>query len=137
MAEKKVQCPECSTVFSIDLPEAQPEDLKAVTIKDIEEILTRKATDTDHRHKTADEFLDCPECRLWFDKTALRYQVTEKEPEPAPTEQPEEEPAEKPAEQPAEGDEKPEEKEPEPVAAKPAFGSIFGPKKEVEHEQQE
>lgn len=132
MAEKKVQCPECSSVFRIELPEAQLEDLKAVTRKDIEEILTRKATDTDHRHKTADEFLDCPECRLWFDKTALRYQVAEKEPEPAPTPEPELE--EKPAEQSAEGEEEPEEKE--PAAAKPAIGSVFSPEKEVEHEQQ-
>jgi len=132
MAEKKVQCPECSSVFRIELPEAQPEDLKAVTIKDIEEILTRKPPDTDHRHKTADEFLDCPECRLWFDKTALRYQVAEKKPEPAPTPEPTEE---EPAEQPAEGEEEPEEKE--PVAAKPAIGSVFSPEKEVEHEQQE
>ncbi|GAI81582.1 unnamed protein product [marine sediment metagenome] len=130
MAEKKVQCPECSSVFRIELPEAQPEDLKAVTRKDIEEILTRKTPDTDHRHKTADEFLDCPECRLWFDKTALRYQVAEKEPEPAP-----EPTEEKPAEQPAEGEEETEEKE--PAAAKPAIGSVFSPKKEVEHEQQE
>ena len=132
MAEKKVQCPECSSVFRIELPEAQPEDLKAVTRKDIEEILTRKTPDTDHRHKTADEFLDCPECRLWFDKTALRYQVAEKKPEPAPTPEPTEE---EPAEQPAEGEEEPEEKE--PVAAKPAIGSVFSPKTGGEHEQQE
>jgi len=130
MSEKKVQCPDCSSVFRIELPEAQPEDLKAVTKKDIEEILTRKTPDTDHRHKTADEFLDCPECRLWFDKTAQHYQVSEKEPEPAPAEPP---PEEEPAEQPAEGDEKTEEKE--PVAARPAFGSPFRSEKEEEHEQ--
>ena len=135
MPEKKVQCPECSSVFRIELPEAQPEDLKAVTKKDIEEILTRKTPDTDHRHKTADEFLDCPECRLWFDKTAQHYQVAEKEPEPAPPSEPP--PEEKPAEQPAEGEEETEEKEPEPVAAEPAIGSVFSPEKEVEHEQQE
>ena len=33
----------------------------------------------DHRHKTADELLDCPECRPWFDKTTQKYQVGLKE----------------------------------------------------------
>jgi len=129
MTEKKVQCPECDAVFRIDLPEAQPGDLTPVTKKDIEELLTREAPDLAHRHKTADDFLDCPECRLWFDKTAQRYQVTEKEPPPTPP------PAEKPEDQPGEGEEKPEEKEPEPVAAKAAFGSVFA-KKGEDHGQE-
>jgi len=38
----------------------------------------------DHRHKTADEFLDCPECRGWMDKTATRYQIVAKPQEQPP-----------------------------------------------------
>ncbi|MBA7541285.1 hypothetical protein ES705_33592 [subsurface metagenome] len=109
MPEKKVQCPHCNEIFKLDLPAVSAEQL---TRKDIEEILSKAQTpgNLDHRHKTADEFLDCPECRLWVDKTAQRYQITEKEPPPA--------------DQPGEGEEKPGDKEPEP-AAKPATGSIF------------
>ncbi len=112
MPEKKVQCPHCNEIFKLDLPAVSAEQL---TRADIEEILSKAQTpgNLDHRHKTADEFLDCPECRLWVDKTAQRYQVTEKEPPP-----PEPEP----------------EPEPEP-AAKPAVGSIFSAKTGGEHEQ--
>jgi len=125
MVEKKVQCPHCNEVFNLDFPEAKLEEVKPLTKKDIEELLTRQAPDLTHRHKTADEFLDCPECRLWFDKTAKRYQVTEKKPEPSA--------AEKPADQPAE--EKEETGKKKPAAAKPAFGSIF--KQGGEHEEQQ
>lgn len=121
MPEKKVQCPHCNEIFKLDLPAVSAAQL---TRADIEEILKNTQTpgNLDHRHKNADEFLDCPECRLWFDKTAQRYQVIEKEPPPG----------EKPGDQPGEGEEKPGDKEPEP-AAKPALGSIF--KTGGEHEQ--
>ncbi len=121
MPEKKVQCPHCNEIFKLDLPAVSAEQL---TRADIEEILSKAQSpgNLDHRHKNADEFLDCPECRLWFDKTAQRYQVTEKEPPPGG----------KPGDQPGEGEEKPGDKEPEP-AAKKALGSIF--KKGGEHEQ--
>ncbi|MBA7523182.1 hypothetical protein ES705_16523 [subsurface metagenome] len=110
MPEKKVQCPHCSEIFQLDLPAVSAEQL---TKADLEAILSKAQTpgNLDHRHKTADEFLDCPECHLWFDKTALRYQVTEKEPAPEPEKEPETEPT-----------------------AKPALGSIF--KKGGEHEQE-
>ncbi len=100
MPEKKVQCPHCNEVFGLDLPAVSADQL---TKADLEEILSKAQTpgNLDHRHKTADDFLDCPECRLWVDKTAQRYQVTGKE--PAPEEK---------------------KKEPEP-AAQQAIGSIF------------
>ncbi len=111
MPEKKVQCPHCNEVFGLDLPAVSADQL---TKADLEAILSKAQTpgNLDHRHKTADEFLDCPECRLWVDKTAQRYQVTKKEPEPAPEEK---------------------KKEPEP-AAQQAIGSIF--KRGGEHERE-
>ena len=122
MPEKKVQCPHCNEIFQLDLPLVPADQLKQLTSADIEEILKKVQTpgNLDHRHKTADEFLDCPECRLWVDKTAQRYQVTAKEPPPP-----------EPGDQPGEGEEKPDDKEPE-LAAKPALGSIF--KQGGEHE---
>ncbi|MBA7523816.1 hypothetical protein ES705_15950 [subsurface metagenome] len=108
MPEKKVQCPHCDEIFKLDLPPVSAEQL---TRADIEDILNKSQTpgNLDHRHKTADEFLDCPECRLWVDKTAQRYQVTEKEPPPGGEQG---------------HQKKPGDKEPEP-AAKSAVGSIF------------
>jgi len=91
--QQKVQCPHCNEIYYLPIAE-------------ILKNLNTPQGNLDHRHKTADEFLDCPECRLWVDKTALRYQVSEKAPQ---------------------------DKEPEPVlATKPALGSIF--RKEGEHE---
>lgn len=115
MPEKKVQCPHCNEIFKLDLPAVSAEQL---TRADIEEILKEAQTpgNLDHRHKTADEFLDCPECRLWVDKTAQRYQVVEKEPKKEPDKEPD--------------------KEPEP-AVRPAVGSIFSTKEGGKHEQQE
>ena len=112
MPEKKVQCPHCDEIFKLELPAVSVDQLSKA---DIEEILSKSQApgNLDHRHKTADEFLDCPECRLWVDNTAQRYQVTEKEPPPPG-----------PGDQPGEGEEKPGDKEPEP-AAKSAVGSIF------------
>ncbi|GAI72629.1 unnamed protein product [marine sediment metagenome] len=111
--ERKVQCPHCDEIFKIDLP---PVPAGNITREALEEILNKAQTpgNLDHRHKTADDFLDCPECRLWVDKTAQRYQVVEKEPPPPP----------EPGDHPGEGEEKPGDKEPEP-AEKPAVGSIF------------
>ncbi len=122
MSEKKVQCPHCNEIFKLDLPEAPPADLNKISRKELEKILSKTQTpgNLDHRHKTADEFLDCPECRLWVDKTAQRYQVIEKEPPPE----------EKPGDQPGKGAKKPGDKEPEPAVA---FGSVF--KKGGEHGQ--
>jgi len=98
-SEKKVQCPHCTEIFEIELPA----DLTRV---DLDEALKtfQVSGELDHRHKTANEFLDCPECRLWVDNTAGRYKVVE-------IEQPLEE---KPGDLP--GDKEP---------VKTAIGSIF------------
>lgn len=115
MAEKKqeIRCPECDKVFKIPIETtssaAEIADVLGKEREQIEVILQKYASQLpkteDHRHKTADDFLDCPECRLWFDKTAQRYQVTQKEPPPAPP------PEEK--------------KKEEPVKTRQPIGSIF------------
>ena len=99
-SKKKVQCAHCNEIFEIDLPDAQ------LTRAELEEALKtfQLPGELDHRHKTANEFLDCPECRLWVDNTAGRYKVVE-------IEQPLEE---KPGDLP--GDKEP---------VKTAIGSIF------------
>ena len=89
--DQKVQCPKCEEVFKVPIEVAElPADL--LTRKDIEEVLKNyqqpKDTESDHKHKTADEFLDCPECRLWWDKTATRYHVVPKEPPKPETKKP-------------------------------------------------
>ena len=90
MATKDVECPHCQKVFGFPLDELTQEDLAP--------LLKQAAGKEDHRHKSADEFADCPECRTWFDTTATKYKLSAKEP--------------------AQGD-----REPEPAA--PAIGSIF------------
>jgi len=122
MAEKEqqIRCPHCEEVFKIPIETTSSAAEIAQVIgqerEQIEVILQKYASQLpkteDHRHKTADEFLDCPECRLWFDKTLQRYQLTEKEPPPP-------EPAPAPAPAPTK-----EPKEPEPAA----IGSVFGAK---------
>ena len=72
MANKKLECPHCNTVFEFPLDELSQDEIKQ---------LATKIETEDHRHKTADEFADCPECRQWFDKTAEKYTITLKEPE--------------------------------------------------------
>jgi len=128
MAEKdqQVRCPHCEEVFKVPLETASSAAEIAKVLgeerEQIEIILQKYASQLpkteDHRHKTGDEFLDCPECRLWFDKTAQHYQVTQKEspPAPPPTEKQKEPP---PAPPPTE-----KKKEPEPAA----IGSVFSTK---------
>ncbi|MBA7482554.1 hypothetical protein ES707_18045 [subsurface metagenome] len=123
MAEKEqqIRCPECEKVFKIPIETtssaAEIAQVLGQEREQIEIILQKYASQLpkteDHRHKTSDEFLDCPECRLWFDKTATQYQVIKKEPPPAPP---------------------PKVEKKEPVAAEPAIGSVFSPEKEVKHE---
>jgi len=93
MATKDVQCPHCEKIFGFPLDELTQEDLAP--------FLNQAAGKEDHRHKTADEFADCPECRAWFENTATKYRLAAKEPAAS-------------------------DKEPEPAApATPAIGSIF------------
>ena len=107
-------CPKCKEQVQIPFEVKEPPGLEEITnavnealkgqpdqiqkvIREQLETLKPPEGDEAHKHKTADEFIDCPECRLWLDKTATRYKVVPKEPA----------------------------KEPEPVS--PAFGSIFKP----------
>ena len=108
MADKKVQCPHCDEVFSLKLPPVKLDELSPEVFLKIRSELAAPGTDLDHRHKTADEFFDCPGCRQWVEKTASRHQVTTIEPPPE---------EKKPADQ-------VEEKGPAP-ASRPAFGSPF------------
>jgi len=121
MAEKEqqIRCPHCEEVFKVPIETtssaAEIAKVMGQEREQIEIILQKYASQLprteDHRHKTADEFLDCPECRLWFDKTAQQYQVRKKEPPPAPPPAP-----------------APEVKKKEPAPA--AIGSVFSTKTE-------
>ncbi len=94
-------CPECRKLFQteVDVPDAPTLDQihntlsealkgkQGVSSDDIKQILEEQLTPLkpkpeDHRHKTADELLDCPGCRSWFDQTSQRYQVAPKEEKP-------------------------------------------------------
>ena len=100
-------CPECQKPIQVPFEVKEPptldeisnalkENLKKENLKgqlstaEVEKIIREqleplKPPKEDHRHKTADELLDCPECRSWVDKTIQRYQVTEKKEEPKKT----------------------------------------------------
>lgn len=93
MPNKPVECPHCHEIYEFPLDALTPEDLAP--------LMNQATGKEDHRHKSADDFADCPECRTWFDKTATKYQLVAKEPAAS-------------------------DKEPEPAApAVPAIGSIF------------
>ena len=117
----ELTCPECQKAIQVPFDAKDPPTLEEITNNLNEALKGHPDTDQiqrtireqleglkpraeDHRHKTADEFFDCPECHSWVEKTGERYQVSKKEP-----------PGEPP-------------KEPEPEL--PAFGSIFGSKEE-------
>lgn len=100
-------CPECQKPIQVPFEVKEPptldeisnalkENLKKENLKgqlstaEVERVIREqleplKPAKEDHRHKTADELLDCPECRSWVDKTIQRYQVTEKKEEPKKT----------------------------------------------------
>jgi len=100
-------CPECKASIQVPFDAKEPPTMDEITtalnqaIKDqptadqlqkvIQEQLDKlkPPKQEDHRHKTADEFFDCPECQLWVEKTATRYQVTPKEPPKEPPQEPE------------------------------------------------
>jgi len=122
----ELTCPECQKPIKVPFDEKEPPTLDEITntlnealkgnptAEQIQKVIQEqieglKPPKDEHRHKTADEFLDCPECREWVDKTAQRYQVVAKEPPPP-------------------------EKKKEPEPAEPAFGSVFGAKTGGEHE---
>lgn len=89
-------CPECKKEIQVPFEVAEPptldeistalkESLKGqLTAAEIEKVVQDqlaglKPGKEDHRHKTADELFDCPECRPWVDKTSQKYQVMLKE----------------------------------------------------------
>ena len=92
-------CPECGKEVQVPLEVEEPPTLDQIgkalkealkgqlSAADIEKVVQEqlaglKPGKEDHRHKTADELLDCPECRAWVDKTSQRYQVVPKEEKP-------------------------------------------------------
>ena len=113
-------CPECKKDIQVPFEVDDPPTLAEITgslqealkghpgSEEIQKIIREqlgglKPQTEDHRHKTADEFFDCPECLAWVGKTGQRYQVSPKEPEKEP---------------------------PAPEPTQPAVGSIFSDKKE-------
>lgn len=89
-------CPECNKDIKVPFEVTEPPTLDEIsnalkeslqgqlTPKEVERVIREqleglKPGKEDHRHKTADELLDCPECRSWFDQTSQRYQVAPKE----------------------------------------------------------
>jgi len=98
-------CPECQKPISVPFEIKEPPTLDEINnslnellkgqpgTDEIQRVIQEQLTalrppKEEHKHKGADELFDCPECRLWFDQTAKRYQVTEKEPEKAPPAEP-------------------------------------------------
>jgi len=79
MANKKVECPHCNQEFEFPLDDLTSDDIKPLVTK-------YELAGQDHRHQTADEFLDCPECRQWFNKTTEKYLISAKEPAEPPAE---------------------------------------------------
>lgn len=93
-------CPECQKLFQteVDVPDAPTLDQIHSTITEalkgkqgissdevkqlLQEQLSPLTPKEDHRHKTADELFDCPECRSWVDKTIQKYQLGLKEAKP-------------------------------------------------------
>ncbi|MBA7578806.1 hypothetical protein ES708_20671 [subsurface metagenome] len=92
---KEILCPHCEKTFPSPIPDPptldqiqellnkqQGQTLTAEQLDDaIKRSLSPKANE--HRHKSADELLDCPECSSWFEKTATKYEVKPKAETPA------------------------------------------------------
>lgn len=93
---KEILCPHCEKTFPSPIPdppsldqinellkEHQGSNLTADQLDDaIKRSLSPRAGE--HRHKSADELLDCPECSDWFNRTATKYEFKPKAETPAP-----------------------------------------------------
>ena len=102
----ELTCPECQKPIQVPFDAKEAPTLDEITTalneafkargegapspeiaKELDELLKKYQSQLpaaeDHKHKTADEFLDCPECHLWFETTAKRYKVIPAEPTPA------------------------------------------------------
>lgn len=91
--EKQVKCPHCQEIFGVPMEAPTAEEIAQVITQErdnIEELLKKYQVQLpraeDHRHKTADEFLDCEGCSKWFNETATKYTITAKEQPPPETE---------------------------------------------------
>ena len=88
-------CPECQHLFQtqVDLPDAPTLDQIHSTLNEAlkgkqgissdevkqllqEQLSPLKPKEGDHRHKTADELFDCPECSDWIAKTSQKHKVS-------------------------------------------------------------
>ena len=93
---KEILCPHCEKTFPSPIPDPptldqiqellnkqQGQTLSAEQLDDaIKRSLSPKAGE--HRHKSADELFDCPECKAWFEQTGTKYEVKPKAEIPAP-----------------------------------------------------
>jgi hypothetical protein len=88
-------CPECQKLFQteVDVPDAPTLDQIHSTLNEAlkgkqgissdevkqllqEQLSPLKPKEGDHRHKTADELFDCPECSDWIAKTSQKHKVS-------------------------------------------------------------
>lgn len=92
-----VECPHCTKKLFVPLKDLPKPALSQSEIQDLikKHAPAAVATTEDHRHNSFDQFLDCPECRLWAEKTGKRYKFTDTsekppaaEPKPAQSERP-------------------------------------------------
>ncbi|MBA7524816.1 hypothetical protein ES705_16960 [subsurface metagenome] len=92
---KEILCPHCEKTFPSPIPDPPSLDqIKGLmkefqgsnlTADQIDEAINRAMSPKadEHRHKTADELFNCPECSLWVERTARQYEVRSKEKPPA------------------------------------------------------
>jgi len=92
---KEILCPHCEKTFPSPIPDPptldQIQELlnkqkgSNLTADQLDEAIKRSLSPKadEHRHKSADELLDCPECSNWFERTAKRYEVKPKAETPA------------------------------------------------------
>jgi len=94
-----VKCPGCDKEYEVPIDVREPPTVDEITsalnealkgqptADQIQRVIQEqldglKPPKEDHRHKTADELLDCPECSDWVAKTSQKYKVVPKEEEP-------------------------------------------------------
>ncbi|GAI67741.1 unnamed protein product [marine sediment metagenome] len=92
---KEILCPNCNTTFPSPIPDPpsldQIQELlnkqpgQTLTAEQLDDAIKRSLSPKadEHRHKSADELLDCPECSNWFERTATKYEVKPKAETPA------------------------------------------------------
>ena len=93
---KEILCPHCEKTFPSPIPDPPSLDQIKELLKEhhgsnlsadqLDEAIKRSLSPkaNEHRHKSADELFDCPECKGWFEKTATKYEVKPKAETPAP-----------------------------------------------------